>query len=87
MSISIIITIIIIIIFDFSNTITTININQPTMSSSTSINIHTYPASPRLPEPSPPALSTQVPWSTQLKAAEPDWHLGAASVLPGTTGA
>ena len=31
---------------------------------------------PRLPEPAPPALSTHVPWSTQLKAADPDWHLG-----------
>lgn len=29
---------------------------------------------PPLPEPSPPALSTQVPWSTQLKAADPDWY-------------
>eukprot|EP00435_Cladocopium_sp_Y103_P067661 s166_g30.t1 len=28
----------------------------------------------RLPEPSPLALSTQVPWSTQLKAADPDWY-------------
>ncbi|CAL1145364.1 unnamed protein product [Cladocopium goreaui] len=29
---------------------------------------------PPLPEASPPALSTQVPWSTQLKAADPDWY-------------
>ncbi|CAK9093502.1 Pyrophosphate--fructose 6-phosphate 1-phosphotransferase subunit beta 2, partial [Durusdinium trenchii] len=29
---------------------------------------------PPLPEPQPPPLSSQVPWSTQLKAADPDWY-------------
>ena len=29
---------------------------------------------PPLPEAAPPPLSSQVPWSTQLKSADPDWY-------------